>query len=208
MIIYAPSLVRLCPNWSIFPSWLNQHYILIHVRNESTDHADQIIGWIFCFWRYWRIGVWYSLKKACDNPSFVQSLCRIVRRYGLINIQKWQSMFCVLVQDVLHNVFFRSVQSFVITRSLNPILFPVNFSVREETIKSRKVWFFSLLCFPVLEKCDLTLSLDVRYDRSSPLFKKERRKIAISVIYPWLWDCHFPLKETTWPVILHETLWD
>ena len=173
--------------------------LIIHVWNESTDYAgpnnwlnlhsvsDVIL----------RIGVWYSLKKACDNPSFVQSLCRIVRRYGLINIQKWQSMFCLLVRGVLHNVFFRSVHSFVITRSLNPILFPVNFSVREETIKSRKVWFFSFLCFHVLEKCHLTLSLDVRYDRSSPLFKKERRKIAISVIYPWLWDCHFLLKETT-----------
>ena len=56
-------------------------------------------------------------------------------------------MFCLLVQVVLHNVFFRSVQSFVITRSLNPILFPVNFSVREETIKSRKVWFFSVVVF-------------------------------------------------------------
>ena len=172
-----------------------------------TDSRPKRIDWLcrtkslvessFSLWRYLRIGVWCSLKKACDNPSFVQSLCRIVRRYGLINIQKWQSMFCLLVRDVLHNVFFRSVHSFVITRSLNPILFPVNFSVREETIKSRKVWFFSFLCFHVLEKCHLTLSLDVRYDRSSPLFKKERRKIAISVIYPWLWDCHFPLKETT-----------
>ena len=131
--------------------------LIIHVWNESTDYAgpnnwlnlhsvsDVIL----------RIGVWCSLKKACDNPSFVQSLCRIVRRYGLINIQKWQSMFCLLVRDVLHNVFFRSVHSFVITRSLNPILFPVNFSVREETIKSRKVWFFSFLCFHVLEKCHL-----------------------------------------------------
>jgi len=180
--------------------------LLIHIRNESTDHADQIIGWIFTlFLTLFKNGVWYSLKKACDNPSFVQSLCRIVRRYGLINIQKWQSMFCVLVRDVLHNVFFSGVHSFVITWNLNPILFSVNFSVREETVKSRKVWFFSLLCLPLLEKCDLTPSLDVRY---SPLFKKERRKIAISVIYPWLWDCHFPLKETTWPVILHETLWD
>ena len=168
-----------------------------------TDSRPKRIDWSmqtkslveFCLWRYLRIGVWCSLKKACDNPSFVQSLCRIVRRYGLINIQKWQSMFSVLVRDVLHNVFFRSVHSFVITRSLNPILFPVNFSVREETIKSRKVWFFSLLCFPVLEKCDLTLSLDVRCNRSSPLFKKERRKIAISVIYPWLWDCHFQSKK-------------
>ena len=178
--------------------------LLINVQNESTDHADQIIDWIFILF----MTSFKNWCKACDNPSFVQSLCRIVRRYGLINIQKWQSMFCVLVRDVLHNVFFRSVHSFVITRSLNPILFLVNFSVREETVKSRKVWFFSLLCLPLLEKCDLTLSLDVRYDRSSPLFKKEKRKIAISFIYPWLWDCHFPLKETTRPVILHETLWD
>ena len=153
-------------------------------RIDWSMQTKSLVESSFSLWRYLRIGVWCSLKKAWDNPSFVQSLSRIVRRYGLINIQKWQSMFCLLVQVVLHNVFFRSVQLFVITRSLNPILFPVNFSVREETIKSRKVWFFSLFCFPALEKCDLTLSLDVRCDRSSPFFKKERRKTAISVIYP------------------------
>ena len=148
-IIYAPSLGHLCPNWSIFPSWLDQHYWFTSETNRLIMQTKLLVESSLCFWRCLRIGVWYSLKKACDNPSFVKSLCRIVRRYGLINIQKWQSMFCVLLRDVLHNVFFRNVHSFVMTQGLNPILFPVNFSVREETVKSRKVWFFFLCCvFP------------------------------------------------------------